>query len=116
MIKNPAYTHTLICDYAYNVQVEFCREKYLAKRHPTNFVTFSLAHSTEKNEVKNMKTTEKQASTPAQAWTRRAEIKQTPKVDYYSELNTWLLHAITDAEKNKNPTKKPQLLTLQKDL
>lgn len=63
-----------------------------------------------------METTEKQVSTPAQAWIRRAERKQPPEIDYYTELSNWLQHAITEAEKNKDPNKKDQLLTLQKDL
>lgn len=63
-----------------------------------------------------METTEKQVSKPIQGWIRRAERKQPPKVDYYVELNDWLQHAMTEAEKNKNFNKKDQLLTLQKDL
>jgi hypothetical protein len=63
-----------------------------------------------------MKTTKNQTNKRIQAWTRRAQRKQPAKTDYYTELSTWLLHAITNAEKNKNPTRKNQLLLLQKDL
>lgn len=63
-----------------------------------------------------MKTTQKQVSTPTQAWTRRAEREQTPERDYYTELNTWLLHAITAAEKNQTPNKEVQPITLLQDL
>lgn len=117
MIENPAYAHTLICDYAYNIQVEFCREEYLAKRAPDELCHFFFnSFYPKKHEVKTMETTQKQVSTPIQAWTKRAQRKQPAKTDYYTELNTWLQHAITDAEKNKNPTRKNQLLILQKDL
>jgi hypothetical protein len=63
-----------------------------------------------------METTEKQVNTPIQSWTHRAERKQPLKIDYYSELTSWLQHAIIEAEKNKNFNKKDHLLTLLKDL
>jgi len=55
-------------------------------------------------------------STPAQSWISRAERKHLPKVDYYSELRSWVQHAISAAEKNKDFNKKDQLLSLLKDL
>jgi hypothetical protein len=63
-----------------------------------------------------MELIDNKASTPAQSWTNRAERTHLPKVDYYSELRSWLQRAILEAEKTKNFDKKDQLLTLLKDL
>jgi len=63
-----------------------------------------------------MELTDKYVSTSAQSWTSRAERKHPPKVDYYSELRSWVHHAILEAEKNKDFNKKDQLLSLLKDL
>jgi hypothetical protein len=63
-----------------------------------------------------MELTNEQVRTPAQSWTSRAESKPLPKVDYYSELRSWLQRAIMEAEKNKNFDKKDQLLILLNDL
>jgi hypothetical protein len=56
-----------------------------------------------------MELTDKYASTPAQSWTSRAERKHLPKVDYYSELRSWVQHAILEAEKSKDFKKRDQL-------
>jgi hypothetical protein len=58
----------------------------------------------------------KQISTPAQSWTSRVERRQPPKVDYYSELRSWVQRAILEAEENKDFNKKDQFLNLLKDL
>jgi len=63
-----------------------------------------------------MELVNKQVSIPAQSWTSRAEKRHPPKVDYYSELRSWVQHAILEAEKNKDFNKKDQLLSLLKDL
>jgi hypothetical protein len=63
-----------------------------------------------------MELTEKQVNTPAQSWISRAERKHPTKVDYYPELKSWLQRAIVEAEKNKNFSRKDQLLTLLNDL
>jgi len=63
-----------------------------------------------------MELVNKQVSTPAQSWTSRVERKPLPKVDYYSELRSWLQRAILEAEKSKDFDKKDQLLTLLDDL
>jgi len=63
-----------------------------------------------------MEIANKQVSTPVRSWISRAERKHPPKVDYYSELTSWLQHAILEAEKNKNFNKKDQLSILLKDL
>jgi hypothetical protein len=63
-----------------------------------------------------MELADKHVSMPAQSWTSRAERKCPPKVDYYSELRSWVQHGILEAEKNKDYNKKDQLLSLLKDL
>jgi hypothetical protein len=63
-----------------------------------------------------MELVNKQVSTPAQSRTNRVERRHPPKVDYYSELRSWVQHAILEAEKNKDFNKKDQLLSLLKDL
>jgi hypothetical protein len=63
-----------------------------------------------------MELADKHVGTPAQSWTSRAERKHPPKVDYYSELRSWLRHAMLEAEKNKDFNKKGQLLILLTDL
>jgi hypothetical protein len=87
----------------------------LTKGTITNFVIF-LNRSTTKHEVKTMELIDKQVSTPTQSWTSRAERRQSPKIDYYSELTSWVQRAILEAEKNKDFNKKDQLLSLLKDL
>jgi len=63
-----------------------------------------------------MELTDKQVNMPVQEWISRAGKKHPHKVDYDSELKSWLQHAVIDAEKNKNFHKKDQLLTLLNDL
>ena len=63
-----------------------------------------------------MELVNKQASTPARSLTNRVERRHLPKADYYSELRSWVQHAILEAEKNKDFNKKDQLLSLLKDL
>jgi len=63
-----------------------------------------------------MELVNEQISTPAQSWTNRVERKHPLRVDYYSELRSWVQRAILDAEKNKDFNKKDQLLSLLKDL
>ena len=58
----------------------------------------------------------KHVSTPVQSWINRTERKHPPKVDYHSELRTWLQHAILEAERNKDSGKKDLLLSFLKDL
>jgi len=63
-----------------------------------------------------MELVNKQVSTPTQSWISKAERRHPPKIDYYSELRSWVQRAILEAEKNKDFNKKDQLLTLLKDL
>jgi hypothetical protein len=63
-----------------------------------------------------MELADKYLSTSAQPWTSGAERKHPPKVDYYSELRSWLQHAILEAEKSKDFNKRDRLLSLLKDL
>jgi hypothetical protein len=63
-----------------------------------------------------MELVDKQVSTPTQSWTSRVERRPPPKIDYFSELRSWVQRAILEAEKNKDFDKKDQLLSLLKDL
>jgi len=63
-----------------------------------------------------MELADKYVSTPAQSWTSRAERKYPSKIDYYSELRSWVQHAILEAERNKGFNKKDRLISLLKDL
>jgi hypothetical protein len=90
------------------------KEKNADKRTLENFVVFP-DHSTEKNEVKTMELANK-TDRSAQAWTSRAEKRPRPRIDYYSELRSWVQHVILEAEKNKDFDKKDQFLSLLNDL
>jgi hypothetical protein len=63
-----------------------------------------------------MELAEKQVSTSTQSWISRAERKHPRKIDYFSELRSWLQRAISEAENNKNFSKKDRLLILLNDL
>ncbi len=63
-----------------------------------------------------MESVNKQINTPVKSWTCRVEGRHTPKIDYYSELKSWVQRAILEAERNKDFNKKDQLLSLLKDL
>ena len=63
-----------------------------------------------------MELVNKHVRTPAQSWISRAERRHPPKIDYYSELRSWVQHAIIEAEEQKDFGKKDQLLSLLKDL
>ena len=63
-----------------------------------------------------MELVEKQASTPTQSWINRAERRRPLRVDYYSELRSWVQQVILEAEKNKDFNKKDQFLSLLEEL
>ena len=63
-----------------------------------------------------MELADKQVSTPSQSWINRAERTHLTKVDYSSELETWVKRAILEAEEKKDFNKKGKLLSLLKDL
>jgi hypothetical protein len=63
-----------------------------------------------------MKLIDKQVSTPAGSWIVRVERRHPTKVDYYSELRSWVQHAILEAEERKDFSKKGKLLDLLRDL
>jgi hypothetical protein len=63
-----------------------------------------------------MESTGKQIATPTRSWTGKVERRHPPKADYYSELRSWVHHAISEAEKSKDRNKKEQFLSLLKDL
>ena len=56
-----------------------------------------------------MELVDKRVDTSAQSWTRRAEGRHPPKVDYCSELGNWVQRAILEAEKNEDFNKEDQL-------
>jgi hypothetical protein len=51
-----------------------------------------------------------------QAWTDRVQRRHVPRVNYYSELRSWVQYVIREAEKNEDSVKKEQFLSLLKDL
>jgi hypothetical protein len=63
-----------------------------------------------------MELIDKQESTPAQSWLNRVERRHPNQVDYFSELRSWVQHAILEAEEKKDFNKKGKLLNLLKDL
>lgn len=63
-----------------------------------------------------MKLADRQASTAAQSWSRRADRKRLMKADYSSELRSWVKHAISQAEEMNDLSKKGKFLSLLKDL
>jgi len=63
-----------------------------------------------------MELVDKQVSTPTQSWINRAERRHSRKIDYYSELRSWVQRAMLEAEKNNDFNKKDKLLSLLKDL
>jgi RNA-splicing ligase RtcB len=87
----------------------------LTKEELRVFVIFP-SHSTEKHDVNTMELADRYASTPSQSLTSRAERKYSLKVDYYSELRSWVQHAILEAERKEDVNKRDRLLSLLKDL
>jgi len=63
-----------------------------------------------------MELVDKQISKPAQSWPSRADRRHSPKVEYYSELRSWVQQVILEAEKNKDFNKKDQFLSLLEEL
>jgi hypothetical protein len=63
-----------------------------------------------------MKLADKQVSTAARSWSNRADRRRLTKVDYSSELRSWVLHAISQAEQTNDFNKKGKFLSLLKDL
>lgn len=110
-----ACIHILICDHVYCIIGRILAKKKTDKRAITDFVVF-LDYSTKKREVKTMELLNKPLGSSSQSWSRRAARRHSPKVEYYSELRTWLQRAILEAEKNKDFEKKDQLLDLLKEL
>jgi hypothetical protein len=110
-----ACIHILICDHVYYIIGRILLKKKTDKRAITDFVVF-LDYSTKKREVKTMELVNKPLTSSSQSWSRRAARRHSPKVEYYSELRTWLQRAILEAEKNKDFDKKDQLLDLLKEL
>jgi hypothetical protein len=58
----------------------------------------------------------KHTSRPAQSCTSRAEKQNPRRVDYHSELRSWVQQVILEAEKNKDASKKGQFMNLLAEL
>jgi hypothetical protein len=69
----------------------------------------------EEKEVKNMSVGKIQTS-KTQSWKRRATRTQASKIDYYSELRSWVQNALLEAERNQDSKKSAQFLNLLKEL
>jgi hypothetical protein len=63
-----------------------------------------------------MKLADKQVSTSTQSWINRIERSRLAKVDCFSELRSWVQHAILEAEEKKDFDKKGKFLSLLNDL
>ena len=63
-----------------------------------------------------MELVDKQVSTAAQSWSNRIDRRRLTKVDYSSELRSWVQHAISQAEEMNDFSKKGRFLSLLKDL
>ena len=63
-----------------------------------------------------MELIDKQVSAPTQSWLSRVERRHPNQVDCFSELRSWVQHAILEAEEKKDINKKGKLLNLLKDL
>lgn len=63
-----------------------------------------------------MELTSTQVNAPVRSWLSRAERRHPAQVDYFSELRSWVQHAILEAEEKKDLNKKGRLLNLLKDL
>ena len=57
-----------------------------------------------------------QVNTAAQSWLSRVEKRQPAQADYFSELRSWVQHALLEAEEKKDLNKKGRLLSLLNDL
>jgi len=57
-----------------------------------------------------------QVSAPVRSWLSRVERGNPAQVDYFSELRSWVQHAILEAEEKKDLNKKGKLMNLLKDL
>jgi hypothetical protein len=62
--------------------------------------------------VKIVELIDRHVYTSVQSWTRRAEVGHPLKVEYCSELRSWVQRAILEAEKNEDFDKKDQLPSL----
>ena len=63
-----------------------------------------------------MELVNKAKRTAARSWSHRADRRHPAKVDYSSELRSWVQCAILDAEEMKDFSKKGKFLSLLEDL
>jgi len=63
-----------------------------------------------------MELVDKQMSTAARSWSNRVDRRRPTKVDYSSELRSWVQLAILEAEEMKDFSKKGKFLSLLEDL
>ena len=66
--------------------------------------------------VKTMELVDKKVSMQTRSWVNRLERKHPTEVDYYSEMRSWLQHALLEAENDKGCKRKDLLLSLLRDL
>ena len=63
-----------------------------------------------------MELVDKQMSIAARSWSNRVDRRHPTKVDYSSELRSWVQLAILEAEEMKDFSKKGKFLSLLEDL
>jgi len=63
-----------------------------------------------------MELVKKQMSTAARSWNNRADRRHPAKVDYSSELRSWVQCVILDAEEMKDFNRKGKFLSLLENL
>jgi len=63
-----------------------------------------------------MELVKKQMSTAARSWNNRADRRHSAKVDYSSELRSWVQCVILDAEEMKDFNRKGKFLSLLENL
>jgi hypothetical protein len=63
-----------------------------------------------------MELVDKQMSIAARSWSNRVDRRRPTKVDYSSELRSWVQLAILEAEEMKDFSKKGKFLSLLEDL
>jgi hypothetical protein len=63
-----------------------------------------------------MESINREVNVPPQSWASSVKRKHPSEIDYYSQLRSWVQHAIFEAEKNGDSDKKDRFLSLLRDL
>jgi hypothetical protein len=69
-----------------------------------------------KKEVTTMSLEKMQSNTQTRSSNRKADRRQASKMDYHSELRTWVQNVLLEAEKNQDSKKSDMFLSLLKEL